>query len=281
MNVIIAIPSYGRAQRMMKVLSTIRFISPTYYASLIYYVEKEEEAEYRSTLASVSPLIRVRTTERAEVPKRWGAIMDLIIDECSQECDVLYLMDDDLKLAYRPELPKNTIVEMSHEKFDEMIENVAALLSEDTPLTAPQYRQFCNTPPKVKPLYENGRISMIWCLDAKFFREHPEYRFYRESKLPFMADYYFFLKLLVNGYRNVCDNRYLKDDIPNAPGGEQSKRKIEILNESAVALQKMFPQFVTAYVKVGKQFWEDGALGVKIEARKAYEYGRAQREKRA
>lgn len=273
-NVLIAIPSYGRAERMLSIKSTIYFVSPTHYANTIYYVEKEEEESYRKALASVSPLIRVRTTERAEVQKTWGSIMDLIIDECSQECDVLYLMDDDLKLAYRPDLPKNTIVEMSHEKFDEMIENVANLIDERHPLTAPQYRQFCNTPPKVEPLYENGRISMIWCLDAKFFRDHPEYRFYRESRLAFMSDYYFFLKLLVNGYENVCDNRYLKDDIPNAPGGEQSKRKLEILNASAVALQKMFPEFVTAYVKTGKTFWVDGALGVKIEARKAAEYGK-------
>ena len=111
---------------------------------------------------------------------------------------------------------------------------------------------------------------MIWAMDVRFFRNNPQFRFYRESKLDFVTDYYFFLKLLTYGHKNRVINKYVKDDKPNAKGGEQSKRTMEIFNRSVRKLEGMFPNVVSTYKKEGKNNWEDGFLGMRIQAAKAY-----------
>jgi hypothetical protein len=279
MKTIIAIPSYGRYERMFTHRSTIKHISPTYLSSTILYVEKEELEMYRKALDDNGyEMVELRTTERAETGHRWGAIMDLIIDECSNQCEHLVLMDDDLKLAHRPELPKNTIVDMDFDTFDTMIEDLWWFTSMENPLTTVQYRQFCNMPSKLLPFCKNQRVSMIWSLEAEFFRNHTEYRFYRESKLQFMGDYYFFMKLLRDGYENIIINKYTKDDVPNVAGGEKEKRTKEIFNYSVMKFARMFPGFVDVYVKEGKTSWGDGYYGVVIKANQIAKYGQRNKE---
>lgn len=261
----IAVPSYGRARVKGKGCTRL-WISPEAWKNTTYYVEPEEREEYESFLQETGA--EIANAGEADFPKHWGSIMDLIIDRECQRCDHLIIMDDDLKLDVRPDLPSKptSFVPMTPEYFDEMIRELRSITTEKCPLTSAQYRQFCQG--KTKQHEHNQRISMIWSLHAPFFRDHPEYRFYRPSKLDFMSDYYFFIKLLVDGYPNVCINKYVKDDRPNAPGGESSKRSMDVFNRAARQLAGMFPEIVTTRVKTGKNAWQDGMLGVIIAVRK-------------
>lgn len=266
LDFILAVPSYGRHQA---IAAKSRFCTANYIREVqnqtVYYVEREQLKEYKHVLPNVS--IEVPRPDR---PKMWGSIMDSIIDENVKRARHLIIMDDDLALAVRPKLrTKPTFfTPMTSSRFAMMLEELVELTTSNTPLTSAQYRQFCQG--KTARYQHNQRISMIWCLNCKFFKDNPQYRFYRPSKLDFMTDYYFFLKLLVDGHRNLCINRYTKDDKPNAPGGEQAKRTMEKLNTSATNLAKMFPEFVKTYVKQGKGSWKDGMLGVRIHASRAF-----------
>lgn len=273
MRTIIAIPSYGRATNIASGsrFCTARWISRSYWPCVRYYVEPEQVSQYRAALSGKGATLM--TASRADVPKKWGSIMDLIIDECCAACDHLVIMDDDLAMAVRPNLPsKPTSFEpMTEEWFDVMMDELRNLTTAQVPLTSTQYRQFCQG--KSAQYQHNQRVSMIWSLNAKFFRTNTQFRFYRGSELDFMSDYYFFLNLLVHGHQNVCVNRFTKDDVPNANGGEKEKRKQEVFNAAVKRFAAMFPQYVTVRVKVGKGNWADGMMGVTIAAAKAYKDG--------
>lgn len=267
-NTIIAIPSYQRADwHVTKKPRTANHISKTYWPATRYYVEPTEVQQYRAMLKGTGG--NVFNAAEAEVQGMWGSIMDHIIDQCSKQCEHIVIMDDDLALAYRPNLPAEPTryEKMTEPLFDEMIEELSLITTEQMPLCSTQYRQFSNG--KSGQFQHNQRISMIWSLNAKFFREHPEFRFYRESRLHFMADYYFFLKLLLCGYPSMCINRFTKDDQPNAPGGIQANAKMQVFNDCVRRFQTMFPQHVKVREKQGKTHWKDGMLGVTIYAAKA------------
>lgn len=196
--------------------------------------------------------------------------MDLIIDECTQECEHLIIMDDDLALAVRPNLPTEPTMftPMTEPYFNSMVRELCSLLSPVTPLVSTQYRQFCQG--KYDRYQHNQRISMIWAMDAKFFRKNKEFRFYNGSNLDFMSDYHFFLNLLLHGYPNLCINKYTKDDQPNREGGESAKRKLPIFNKAVRQFAAMYPSYVKVRTKQDKGHWADGMLGVTIQAAKAY-----------
>lgn len=285
LGVRIAVPSYGRADNIVRRKnSTSVHITPRYWPLTTYYVEPEEVETYRQALQTLTnrggDKATLVTADRADVPKKWGSIMDLIIDEGVEQCDRLMIMDDDLKLAVRPSLPEEPTVfaPMTDKDFDRMVEELCKVCTSETPLVSTQYRQFCHCAPD--HFSYNGRISMIWMLHSKFFKDHPEFRFYRQSRLDFMSDYYFYVNLLQAGYRNVCVNRYTKDDKPNAPGGEKEKRTIEVFNRAVKQFASFFPRYVRVREKKGKNNWQDGMLGVSILGAKAYQEGTYRRMNR-
>jgi hypothetical protein len=272
LDYMIAIPSYARAG---SIANGNRFCAANYIKSVAeqttYYIEPEEVLDYRKVLPKGC---KIKGADRADKVRCWASIMDLIIDENIDKCKTLIIMDDDLALAYRPDLPDNPTYfeDMSNKLFEQMIVDLCEATTQ-VPLASAQYRQFSQG--KIAPTQSNQRISMIWALDSKFFRLHQQYRFYRDSGLEFMNDYYFFMKLLVDGHPNLVLNHYTKDDKANAPGGIQSKRTTELLNRSAKQLQEMFPRYVSTYVKQGKGSWEDGVLGVRLLAAKAFKESQA------
>lgn len=265
---IIAIPSYGRAGNRTR-FNTLLYMSDKAKRSTRLYVEKEELSAYTG---AVSSLITLQSAHRADKPKMWGSIMDLMMDDCLSLCDNLVLMDDDLALAVRPDLPKRPTYyeEMTGETFDEMLEDLYEITTPECPLTSAQYRQFCQG--KTSQYQDNQRISMIWSMNSQFFLDHPEFRFYRSCGLSFMTDYYFFLSLLAKGHSNRCINKYTKDDKPNAEGGESTKRTKVLMKQSALALEKGFPGFAKAYEKKSKNNWEDGMYGVRLQASRLFKW---------
>lgn len=277
-DVRICIPSYGRVDSIAKKSDkcTLTHISKKWLSRTKLYVEPEEMQEYKK--ACTGKGVEICDASRAETPKMWGSIMDYIMDSnISDGCDILVIMDDDLKLAVRPNLPEEPTIftPMTPAYFEEMMQQFIQLTTKETPLVSAQYRQFCQG--KINTLQHNQRISMIWSMNCNFFHNHPQFRFHKHSKLRFMDDYYFFLKLLTNGWPNICINKFVKDDKPNAPGGMYNKRKKGLFNTAVNQFADMFPDWVTVYEKTGKSSWEDGMLGVKIRAAQAYKHGSSKR----
>lgn len=276
-SVIIAVPSYQRADNInLSVAKRPKFCTASYIVGsglesrTTYFVEAEEADSYREALPSTVGLCR--KAGNAAKPKIWGSIMDYIVDfACfTEDVETLIIMDDDLALAERPNLPDEPtkFVDLSPEGFYRMVVELRSITDINTPLTSVQYRQFCQG--KKDQYQHNQRISMIWSMDCEFFRRNPQYRFYEHSKLESMTDYYFFMKLLSDGIPNKVINRYTKDDKANAPGGISHHRTMARLNRAAKKLAKMFPDHVYTYVKEGKGAWADGTLGVRIQAHKCH-----------
>lgn len=268
---VIAIPSYGRAHKIGTQQTTFQWIPRDMHPRVIYFVEPEELAEYRTALDNNgAQLIALRSTESVVPRHSWGAIMDHIIDTLCPEYERVIIMDDDLKLAYRPDLQNKPshMEPMTNEVFNNTIDDLCYVTHGEYPFTSIQYRQFCQT--KREPKEYNQRMSMIWSLNGPFFAEH-SYRFYRHSRLAFMGDYYFFMSLLQDGIPNMVLNRYTKEDVPNAAGGEQSKRNPSDFNKAVAQLVKMFPGYATPYVKQNKGAWEDGYWGIRIKAKQLYD----------
>lgn len=269
MKTLIAIPSYNRAQFFKKTrFCTANWISPEYWKQTTYYVEDHQVGDYLTVMRGTGG--KIRNASNAPIQGQWSSIMDYIVDTLCNECDHLVIMDDDLALARRPNLPlePTRFEELTPSMFNSMIDALRFCTTEKRPLTSVQYRQFCQG--KTANFQFNQRISMIWSLNAKFFRNNPDFRFYRGSGLTFMADYHFFMNLLVHGYENLCINGYTKDDRPNAPGGIQANARKQLFNDNVKRFAAMYPAYVTTRVKEGKGNWEDGMLGVTIRAAKAF-----------
>src|SRR3990172_444522 len=266
-NLIIAIPSYQRYASIGKKRCTFDHIPPSLYRNTVFYVEEEELAEYRKMLPEQ---VTVKSCSIADAHKKWGSIMDLILDECSQS-EHLIIMDDDLTLFHRSKLKTTPSLntKLTHKMFERMVQDLSGITNYETPLTSIQYRQWCHT--KSSPTEMNTRISMIWSLNSEFLRKNPQFRFYRSCKLDFMTDYYFFLSLLRAGIPNKVLNQYTKNDVPNARGGESSKRTLRMLNGAAKKLAGMFHGYVATYTKFGKNNWQDGMLGVRLQTNKLYQ----------
>ena len=265
-KVMISIPSCARYQNIgNRIYCTANSISKKMWKHTTYYVERDEARDYRRSLSQGT----VQMLGSVEYPRQWGSIIDFIIDQGCERCDTLIIMDDDLRIDHRPSLPEGPTAfeKLSDQLFDNMIDELCDITTYETPLTSVQYRQFCMK--KIKQYQHNQRISMIWSLNTKFFREHPEHRVYRSSRLELLNDYYFFMNLLVSGHPNMVINRFTKDDKPNAPGG-LAKRDPGVFNAAARQLSEMFPKYIKVYDKGDKTSWKDGFLGVKMLAHKAY-----------
>lgn len=269
---VIGIPSFNRAE--MKE----RFCTHSYLGEVadevLYWVEPQEVEKYhdfnKKNFNGQASVISCQGLDRLNGSRVWGAIMDDIIDNCCKLAPKVVIMDDDLSLTIRPKLPAQpTYFEpMTPKLFPGMLNELCKLATAKCPLVSTQYRQFCQA--KKAKYQHNQRISMIWVLDSHFFNKHQEFRFYKESRLQFMTDYYFFMKLLRYGHPNLCVNRYTKDDKPNAPGGERDKRKASLFNKAVTKFAAYFPDHVKTYVKEGKGSWENGMLGVRIQASRAF-----------
>jgi len=273
-DIIIAIPSYSRTD-FLATWRTVKQISRRYRSVTRLYVESDQISDYKRCLKSSGvDSVSVVDASRADKPREWGSIMDLIIDECCEECNNLVIMDDDLKLEERIELVTRPTLSkpVDDPSFNKMMNHLRIATTDKYPLTSIQYRQFCHG--KTEQYNYNQRVSMVWSLRSRFFVDNSEYRFYRASHLDFMNDYYFFLKLLVDGHQNRCVNLFVKGDIPNASGGISERREDrENFNNAVREFAAMFPDYVTIKEKKNKGSWEDGMLGVIIRAKKAYDDG--------
>lgn len=262
----IYIPSYKRANKLSHNLSSLSFIPPSNSQEVFLVLREEEKEEYTEVLDRFKcGAIYIQSSHTAGRFFGWGETMDWILDHvCSLTgLDECVIMDDDLKMAYRPTL-ENIYTPLNEERWYEFIDRLSEV-SCDIPIMSGIARQFSQE--KKKEYADNARVNQLYALHLPTFRQHPELRFARYSGMKFMTDYFFVLSSLQAGIRNRVWNRFTRDDVPDAKGGCSEFRTVEEHSASAVQLCKHFPGLVTLRQKTN---WGDVRIGVTIRWSKAY-----------
>lgn len=123
----------------------------------------------------------------------------------------------------------------------------------------------------------NSRICSFWGINRKLFNAlpgHPKF-----SDLPIKEDFYIYLHFLTNGIPTLTSYKYGygRAKGANSAGGCSIYRNIELSTQVAYRLKALFPDFVTLIDKSTKSWngeFGTTSLDVRIESKKAYEYGR-------
>jgi hypothetical protein len=258
----IAIPSYKRARTLMSKPNTLDYIHHELLKETILCVRESESMAY-SALASKYPGLFIGTIpdETDGIPET----RDLMIEGAiKQGIRYLVMIDDDLKFAWRPTMD-NQYENMSHSIFMRMIKECLSFCGKQYPIVGITARQFSQE--KKKEYDENTRIIQFYCLHLPTIQE-AKVRF-QDAGIPFMTDYYFVIKMLQLGYRNLCLNRYTRDDKMQAPGGCAETRHVNVMNSSAYKLSKIFPSIVKPYVKENGT-WKEKRINVRVGWKKAF-----------
>lgn len=259
----IVIPSYRRADRLLKNDGTLRYVSDRYKKNTYIAIRAEDKEAYRPVADFFGVSLHVLMTLPEEA--KWGHTMDAIMDEFGDRN--LVIMDDDLKMTYRPELKVAKWEKMTPLHFDAFMECLASV-DNVTPLASGQTRQFSIQ--HTDEIEYDVRVNQIYSLFMPFFRQHPQFRFSRHSGMPYMSDYYFCLTLLQHGIHNKVFNRFTRDDTPDAPGGCSVFRTAKEHSKAAKMLRDFFPDLVSLYIKDN---WDEPRVGVRIKWSKAFNNG--------
>ena len=267
-NFIITIPSYKRHKYLLYKKNTLSYFND-YLLGKTFLVIREEDIisyglvceEYRGTNIFVIPNTVNGISETRDI-----ILNNTIFEYKNNKLEYLFMIDDDIAFAYRPNMDSK-ILNQTKEQFKEMIELMLYKCSKEYPVVGITARQFSQN--KKEFYTENTRIIQVYCFHIPTILKADVY--FSDAKIPFMTDYYFILKMLSKGYKNLCLNQYTRDDKMQAPGGCSLTRTVENCNNSAKKLYKHFPNIVSLYWKEGGT-WEtkQRKLGVRIAWKKAF-----------
>jgi len=169
-----------------------------------------------------------------------------------------------LRFAVRPSL-ESYYEDQTSREFLNMIRTVVDACSEEHPLIGITARQFSNN----KNTYadENTRIIQFYCYHMPTIQK--EGLRYSQAGFPYMTDYWFTLKMLTLGYKNLCFNKWTRDDNMQMKGGCSVDRTVGLVNKSAISLCKQFPNFCKPKFKTGGT-WNERRIGVTVQWKKAF-----------
>lgn len=245
-DILIAVPSYRRAERLMERRNTLDFISERWRENVMLFVRDEEEADYLPVAVKYGMDMKlIPFYAYSGKPFGWGHTMDYMMNYAAAEGYThLITIDDDLTMAYRPE-PKKYIT-FRPEHFDLMMESLITT-DENIPLAGILPRQYSQD--HVAPIEYNGRIMQLFSFYMPAFRDPKGFRFAYNGPM-YMSDLYFTLRTLQAGIRNKVFTAFTRDDVFNAPGGcEAVGRTTEEHAKSAVFIRNAFPDLVTLRVR--------------------------------
>lgn len=265
-NFVIAIPSYKRADKIIKSENTTLTYMTSFLLNKTYLFIRDEEMEMEEysevygkySLGGISVLPNITK----HIPETRDKIISKVLNCYSYE--YLIMIDDDIQFAYRPNFD-NHYMKQTPEIFEQMITKLLDNCNENCPLTGIVPRQFSN---KFKePIKENWRIIQVFCMHLPTIKK--ENIKFMDANIDYMTDYYFTLSLLQKGYKNKVLTQYTRDDIMQSPGGCSIYRTVENTNKSAVSLHKLFPNIVKPYIK-SSGTWNEPRVNVRVSWKKAY-----------
>ena len=258
----ICIPTYQRAERLMGLgQHTLAYIHWSLRDKIFLFVREIEEASY-------IPVVEKYGIGMILIPNDVNGIKgtrdEILVWALDGKLDKLIMIDDDLRLDYKPTC-KKYIRMTDGDHFDNMIIDLLYYCSPKYPVVGITARQFSNA--KTSTYYTDTRIIQVFCLDMNIITQ--EDIWFSQFDIPFMTDYAFVLTMLQRGYHNICLNGYCRDDNSQTPGGCYSMRTTENASLSAVRLSKMFPGIAMPYIKTTGT-WDETRVNVRISWKKAF-----------
>jgi len=263
---IICIPTYKRAKILLSDKRNPLDFMNDYLLSKTYLCIREEELiPYSDVIVKyrIKFIIIDKNKPVQALSQTRNNLLQIII---KRKIKKLILMDDDTTFRYRPFMDskllerdkliftdKNKIKRYLQSKmiFQEMFNKMLGYCSEKYPLIGIRAQGFAGKYLRRWDL--NQRIVEIQCIYMPVIKKE---KIIFSSEVEGFEDYYFTLKLLTLGYKNVCLNNYVRDSKMNTPGGCSEYRTAKDNNKCALKLAKLFPDYVTAYAK------QNGSWGV-------------------
>ena len=267
----IGIPSYKRAQYLMNRVNTLDHMEPWELERTLLFVREEEMDEYLPVAEKYGcglQELMLPFPAKAGIPETRDAIFDYAIQNNYKN---LIMIDDDIDFAYKPDARKYiTMTGQNRMYFRPMIETMLQSCTPEVPVVGITARQFSQA--KTSVFDYNTRIIQVYCWDMSVI-EQMSIQF-NQIEMPFMTDYYIILRLLTLGYKNICLNRWCRDDKMQMPGGCAETRTAKVISSCALKLARTFPEIVKPYFKTGGT-WGKKHIGVRVAWKKAYEQGEA------
>ncbi|MEJ2248078.1 MAG: hypothetical protein P8Y70_00280 [Candidatus Lokiarchaeota archaeon] len=265
---IITIPTYRRSQFMLDEKGTIIYLNKFLLGRTVLCCRIEEIKEYTKVkeyyctnheyFKNISNIVETR--DRI-LEYSYNTILD--INNKSVPLKYLIMLDDDIKFAYRPGY-SNIYKDMTKTIFEEMIKEMLLQCDGEHPIVGILPRQFSNN---FKTHHiENHRIIQVYCFYLPVIKKTGIH--FCDAGFPYMTDYYFILKMMQLGYKNLVLCKYTKDDTRNTDGGCFVDRTVDKLNKSAMGLYKTFPELITLNWKRDKILGK--YLNPRIAWKKAY-----------
>ncbi len=259
---IITIPSYKRAQILLNKPNTLDYLDDELLQKTKIVIRKNENKAYGKVFQKYINL------SAQYIKDDIGGIVetrDIILStSIILAYKKLIMIDDDIRFAYRPEMNGHYVMQ-SKQMFHQMIDNMLESCTEEYPIVGITARQFSNK--KIEQYSINERIIQVYCFHLPTIKETNIH--FADTGIPFMTDYYFIIKMLTLGYKNLVLNRYTRDDNMQMPGGCAETRTVDLCNESALGLYKLFPTIVKPYAK-SNGTWGDRRINVRVSWKKAF-----------
>ena len=263
----IFILSYRRGSRLLRTKGTLNFVSDTWKDRTHIVVREEEIDSYIDAANRFNVNISVLPSSYSSSDPLfdWAQTMDFILEEIGikENYDSIMLVDDDLVIAYRPDLTTSKGEGVTQVQFDLMMDNLMNR-SNDIPIAGIIPRGFSHA--FTSPEVHNKTIAGLTCLHVPFFKDNSQYRYFNE-KVRHMGDRYMCLNTLTHGIQNVAFANFTHDSIINTEGGCSVRRTNQNHSESALNMARMFPDLVKLKVKTNLG---DTRLDLHIDWLKAY-----------
>lgn len=262
-NFIIAIPSYKRAERLMKKIGPLNITSEDLMNQTFLFVREEETEEYLPVAEKFGcGLIPIVMMPEEGIPETRDRILEHCFDMGIKK---LIMIDDDVNFAIHDlNKKKANYYTMDENMYADMIFELLNHTDEENALTGITARQFSNN--RMNQVDTNGRIIQVSCMHIPTIEREG---FHFTYGAPYCSDYFFVLSMLTQGFGNKILNTYTRDDNANEAGGCSVKRTADLQNKSAVALYKLFPEVVSLHQK-SNGTWKEPRINPHIQWKKAF-----------
>jgi hypothetical protein len=267
MNGILVIPSYHRADYMVKRICVLSRVSPKWVPNTRVLVRENELVDYRKVVDKFGVELDVIPSDYYET-REFGPshTRDFIINRYCPKYDRLTIMDDDTILAYRPDLNISQWVNQTPAHFNDMMDRL-----QETTITFPlaSIRARFGSQTKTTEKSINDRLLQVFSFHSQFMLDNHQVRF--SNGAPFyISDIFFSLRTLQSGIRNVVYNRYTRDEPPALEGGCTALgRNKEQHTKCAFQVRDAFPDLVTLRSKTSP-LWPGPSIGLTVDWKHAF-----------
>lgn len=246
---LLMLTTYGRANRQI----TYNNLPPDLQKQVLFVIQERERHLYPGKRGVVLPA-RIQTLYEAR---------QFLIERFNEP---ICLLDDDLDFAVRREDDRTKFRQPTEDDIRQLFDGLALEL-ETTPLVGVAAREGGNR--NTEGWYEATRQMRIHALDPVFFRKHG----IRFDRVKVMEDFDATLQVLATGTPNLVLNDWVTNQAgSNTEGGCSHYRTMEVQEESAKELARLWPKYVQLVRKTTKGSWNGKErTDVRVQWKKCYE----------